>query len=446
MVRVNVQRLSSPGHTSFFEATGSLPILSLISTLFEQLFLTLSRKSLDILLNLSRMKIAGISGLLLLILALAGCIPAKQSPSDEAAALLRRSCAYLWAQQADDGGWHSETHGIMKGGQAHTPFILHALLMIPDSVYPKEETAIRRAFDFIRQRTNADGVLGLADPFVSEYPNYATAYALRVLAANGSDKALAKQMTDYLVAQQFDRDRGIDSAHLAYGGWGFGETNLEPGYTGHVDLSHTRRVLEALRIAGVQTDPVYRNARSFLKVVQKNPMDPRPQPGVDQLDSATKFYDGGFYYSPIITGANKGGRDEASKDYQAHYNSYATATCDGLLALLAAGYDKDSEPVRDAIHWLELHPVLQWSEGIPTDDADQWHKVMKYYHLMVRAEAYHAIDWPGNWPKKYMDILRPEIREDGSFMNPHGAPNKEDDPLLATAMAVIALHAVLHAI
>ena len=42
-----------------------------------------------------------------------------------------------------------------------------------------------------------------------------------------------------------------------------------------------------------------------------------------------------------------------------------------------------------------------------------------------------------------VDLLREKIREDGSFLNPYGAPNKENDPLLATAFAVQALTGAL---
>ena len=42
--------------------------------------------------------------------------------------MLADAAVYLWSHQADDGGWHSATHGLVSGGQAWTPFILHVLL------------------------------------------------------------------------------------------------------------------------------------------------------------------------------------------------------------------------------------------------------------------------------------------------------------------------------
>src|SRR5579859_1254086 len=49
---------------------------------------------------------------------------------DPADALIR-ACRYLWSQQAEDGGWHSRTYGLLRSGQSLTPFVLNALLQVP---------------------------------------------------------------------------------------------------------------------------------------------------------------------------------------------------------------------------------------------------------------------------------------------------------------------------
>ncbi|MEO1655091.1 MAG: hypothetical protein AAFU64_16205 [Bacteroidota bacterium] len=53
--------------------------------------------------------------------------PSCQSESPEEK-MLGSAIDYLWHQQGEDGGWHSAEHGILRGGQAYTPFILDALL------------------------------------------------------------------------------------------------------------------------------------------------------------------------------------------------------------------------------------------------------------------------------------------------------------------------------
>ncbi|HYG67760.1 MAG TPA: hypothetical protein VD838_08880, partial [Anaeromyxobacteraceae bacterium] len=69
-------------------------------------------------------------------------------------------------------------------------------------------------------------------------------------------------------------------------------------------------------------------------------------------------------------------------------------------------------------------------------------RVMQFYGLASRAEAYSRMGETG-WQGEVAALLAARQQPDGSFVNPEGAPNKEDDPLLATALAVEALAAAL---
>jgi hypothetical protein len=345
-----------------------------------------------------------------------------------------RTCAYLWSKQSADGGWHSEVHGLLKGGKAYTPFIVWHLLAVPDEIYPKSPEKIQKALHFIRKNIK-NGVLG-AEGIVLEYPNYATAYALRVLVKYGNaaaDKPLIDRMKNYLASQQFNEKRGVQPENVAYGGWGFGETNLSKGEVGHTDLSNTRRVLQALRAAGHTHAETYQQAVQFLQICQKHPEDTRKQPIQPENDSVRNHYDGGFYYSPIVTPANKG----LLKD--GFFRSYATAACDGILALLAVGTKPTDEKLQAAKRWLETHPELNSPEGIPLDHPEGWNQVMILYHLAVRAEAYQALQIKGNWKAQMLNLLLTKQQPDGSFSNPEGARNKENDPLLGSTLALTAL-------
>jgi squalene-hopene/tetraprenyl-beta-curcumene cyclase len=363
----------------------------------------------------------------LFLLFASGC-----TPRSEGEAMLGEACRFLWDQQESDGGWHSGTHGFLRGGQAWTPYVLHALLEAPDEPCEKPPQRVQDALDFIRRHTNADGVLGLADPDILEYPNYATAYAVRVLVRAGepADRALIDKMTAYLVAQQFVEVRGVEADDWAYGGWGFGEQGLPPGSVGHVDLSHTRRVLQALREAGYEHAETYPKANIFLRLLQKN---------TDRMGADTSHFDGGFFASPVVADVNKAGRVPGASAERPVFRSYATTTSDGILALLAAGIPPNDERVQAAMDWLRQHPGWAYPGGIPQDDPAQWHRVLVFYHLAVRAETYAAVQEPGSWREEIVLLLAEKQRDDGSFSNPYGAPNKEDDPMLATALAVQAL-------
>lgn len=375
--------------------------------------------------------------LLLLLVGLASCKPAPELKT-EPSLMLRKAVEFLWEQQGDDGGWHSQTHGILKSGQTCTAFVMDALLAVPDSIYPVGQSRVEEGLAFIVQHTNAEGALGKSDPDLMEYPNYATAFGCKVLLEHGNPehKALAGQMLDYLLNQQFDEDREYELSHAVYGGWGFGEEGLTPGNPGHVDLSHTRRILQTLRIGGKLEVECAAKAKIFLLRLQKSNKIQPPEEGLLSQFEAPAF-DGGFLYSPVQEDVNKGGWAVDSGRYM---QSYATATCDGILA--ASTLADVEEIKKDAGEWLLKHPDWSAPEGIPIDHFQQWHKVMFYYHLSVRAQAYQALGWE-DWQDELMAELTGKQAEDGHFANLDGAANKENDPLIATAMVVKALCAAL---
>ena len=368
----------------------------------------------------------------LLLFAAAQCIQDNRPALEEAEELRRAAILYLSDQQATDGGWHSETHAILRSGQALTPFILLSLIEAAEKRPAVPNDVLFRGVDFLRGHISETGIVGISDPLLLEYPNYATSYTLRVLVAYGAseDSSRIRNMRRYLLDQQLTERRGVDPEHAAYGGWGFGETRLRLGEVGHVDLSHTLRVVEALRVSGDIEPSVYDHAGSFLRRMQT------------KYGAPANYIDGGFYYSPIVVAANKGGGVSSDSD-EPIYRSYATATCDGLLALLASGFSRSDSSIVKAASWLEKHPALDHPEGIPKDHPAQWHEALFYYHLAARAAVYRRIGWPEKARTEMTMLLAERIQPDGSFVNRYGAPNKENDPLLATALAVRVLTAIL---
>jgi hypothetical protein len=185
---------------------------------------------------------------------------------------------------------------------------------------------------------------------------------------------------------------------------------------------------------------VFERALLFLRLMQRHPSERRPHPVPletrGSLPKAPRF-DGGFFFSPIVLDANKGA--VLSDARGAFHGSYATATCDGLLALLAAGLPKHDARVRAARDWLLGHERLDHPEGIPRDTPQDWGQAVYYYHLAARAEAYAALGLQPRLRARIAPELAPRQRADGSFKNERNHLMKEDDPLLATTLAVIAL-------
>lgn len=346
--------------------------------------------------------------------------------------LLQNAVNFLWKKQNIDGGWHSETHGILKSGQSVSAFVFYQLLQVPKEIYEPSSEQINNGLFFIRSHCK-DGILGHFNPIILDYPNYATAYALRILKHfnKAEDQILIQEMQTYLLDQQFIEHRGFNSENLAYGAWGFGEKFLEKGIHGHVDLSHTRRILQSLQLFNNQPDSIFQKSQNFLSLLQKNPTDLRFHP--TGIPNQKAKYDGGFFASTVTFSTNKG---DITNEENPYYRSYATATADGLLALIASGISLNDNRVKDAFQWLLNHSKLEYPEGIPQDDSNQWHLVMFYYHLSVRAQAYNAMNHKGDWKNKMVNILLEKQNKNGSFSNPMGAPNKEDDPLIATALVI----------
>jgi hypothetical protein len=334
---------------------------------------------------------------------------------------LARGADFLWSQQARDGGWHSHTYGLLKSGQSLTPFVLDALLQVPDSVYKRPADKLERAIRFIRENTNAQGALGMIDPSLPDYPNYATALAVSALcrAQRPTWKRDIAPLVAYLKRQQFLEANGWQPADAPYGAWGMGGIDHPPPNPGHVDLSMTRYVLEALRAAGVPAeDPIFQRARIFVERCQnydrQNPKDA----------------DGGFFFSNTESDTNKAGQDGQ------RFRSYGTTTADGILALLALGRPLQDERVRAAHRWLTSHHRDMAVPGFVGEAYQRWPRGLAFYYAASSTQTFRVLG--SVMDPSVADALKRTQRRDGSWSNAENLV-KEDDPLIATSFAIVAL-------
>ena len=325
---------------------------------------------------------------------------------------LTRAAQCLWAQQAADGGFHSATYGLLRSGQSLTPFVLGALLRVPDATVAAPAGAVDRAIAFIRRHTSVDGAVGVTGD--ADYPNYATALAVDALVAAqhrlpavahrakaGSWTANIAPMVEQLRAQQFSEANGWTPEHTAYGGWGMGGAIRRPPDAGHVDLSMTRFVLEALRASGVDgSDPAMTRARVFLERSQN--------------------HDGGFCFSRVMPALNKAGQSAEG------FISYGTTTADGVLALRASGVPDSDDRIAEAIAWLDRNHQPDRVPGLDEGESPQasWCTGLRFYYAAAIARV-----------RPQQRVRLPEQADDGSFRNANGRV-KEDDPLIATTLAI----------
>jgi squalene-hopene/tetraprenyl-beta-curcumene cyclase len=226
-------------------------------------------------------------------------------------------------------------------------------------------------------------------------------------------------MVAYLCAQQFTEQNGWRSPDPVYGAWGMGGGRRTPPDTGHVDLSMTRYVLEALRAADIPTsDPLFEHARVFVERCQN--FDPQ------HPDNA----DGGFFFSTTEFDTNKAGHDGQ------HFKSYGTTTADGILALLAIGRPFDDLRVVAARRWLSTHHQDMNVPGFVGEAYQRWPRGLAFYYSCASTQAFRALDMKAG--SGVVDALKRTQRPDGSWANPENLV-KEDDPLIATAFAIRAL-------
>ena len=174
-----------------------------------------------------------------------------------------------------------------------------------------------------------------------------------------------------------------------------------PPDAGHVDLSMTRFVLEALRASGVDgSDPAMARARVFLERSQN--------------------HDGGFLFSPVTPALNKAGQSGAG------FVSYGTTTADGVLALEATGVPDSDERIARAIAWLDRNHRSGQVPGF--DDGESlrasWGSGLRFYYAAAIARV-----------RPHLRVRLPDQADDGSFRNAIGLV-KEDDPLIATTFAI----------
>jgi prenyltransferase beta subunit len=315
---------------------------------------------------------------------------------------LEKAAQYLWAQQSEDGGFHSTTYGLLRSGQSLTPFVLLALLNVPEGASASPRGAVERALNFIKAKTNADGALGLMDDSAADYPNYATALAVSAIIKSGISgyEKVIEPMVAQLRAQQFTEDSGWSPQEAPYGGWGMGGEIRRPPEAGHVDLSMTRHVLEALRLSRVtSSDAAIIRALTYLERSQ-NP-------------------DGGFYFSPVNPEINKAGKSDDDR-----FTSYGTATADGILALRAVGIPETDSRIAKAIKWLERHHRPDRAPGFNKAENETWGSGLRFYYAHVISRIL---------PQLTVEL--PAQVDDGSFRNSNNLV-KEDDPLIATPFAL----------
>ena len=350
---------------------------------------------------------------------------------------LAAAVRFLCARQSPDGAWRSDTYGTFKDGDTLTPLVLHTLLGVDDA---EGLARVRHGAAYLAAMTRPDGTID-EGRFGLNYPVYTAALTVSVLsrpAMAGSEQALAAWLT-YLRERQLTESLGWLPEETAYGGWGYAHGLPQKPVSGVLadpltlpNLSATMFALEALRAAGCSVDaPAVRRGLQFVCRCQNH------AEAAEHHEPA--FDDGGFFFLHGDAPRNKAGVLGTDRAGHERFASYGSTTADGLRALLAGGLSSDSPRVLAARTWLErnfsaaVHPG-QFAAGRQAVQA-----AVYYYYCWSVAHALAAGGTdPVHWTGAVAEELRQRQRADGSWIN-DAVEVREDDPIVATALAAGAL-------
>jgi squalene-hopene/tetraprenyl-beta-curcumene cyclase len=357
---------------------------------------------------------------------------------------LAAAVRFLLDRQSPDGAWRSDTYGAFKEGDALTPLVLHTLQAAPTD--PAVMAAVRHATAFLAALARS-GIID-AGPFGLSYPVYTAALTVLALCRAGDaaqETALGAWLA-YLRERQLTEALGWQAADPEYGGWGYAAGlprkpapgQPAPPYT-ESNLSATVLAVEALRAAGCPRDaPALAQALGFVCRCQNH--------AADHAGHDPAFDDGGFYFIPGDPQRNKAGPAGVDGAGRPRFASYGSMTADGLRALLACGLTDADARVRAARHWLEEHFTVAHHPGRFPAARQAIRASVYYYYCWSLAQALTASGadtvatpaGPVRWDAALAEELQRRQHPDGSWSN-DAVEVREDDPILATALAAGAL-------
>ena len=323
-----------------------------------------------------------------------------------------KALRFLVDQQSADGCWKSRVYGGFQTGAALTPLVTRAIA-------PFEQDAAEAGIGWLLEHH---------EEALAAYPVHNACYLLHLSAKDRRLEPLVKPLCKRLRDLQLGSGLGWEKDHRAFGGWGyFGMiTRWSEGILlasmQESNLSPTIFAVAGLRAAGVAPgDSALAEAAAFIRSCQNYNPDGEP----DQFD------DGGFFQmagDPFRSKAGVAGTDAAGRQ---RLRSYTSATADGLRGLLLTGAARNNPRVVAAAKWLRNHPAVN---DVPH---------LEFYAACARREAEALLGEPLLPTAKTPKPAPPHPfsipqSEDGSWRNPAGE-YREDDPLVATSMAVMAM-------
>ena len=341
-------------------------------------------------------------------------------------AALERGVGWLLQQQEDDGGWHSQTYRNLEGGTGVTALVTRALVETPPPWWLQSRPAVRAGVRFEMAHVNAAGLVQDPEEGAADLQLYATALLLEALSRRPelSSPDIVRRLSAGLQQAQRTERNGWSREDREYGGWGWDSPRREDrSVTSPANISITATVLKALSASQTISDETRAAALVFVERCQQ-----RKQTGGD----------GGFVFTPVGPHPlNKAGWS-IDPNGVTQVRPYRTATCDGVIALRALGRDRDAPQVAAGWTWLRNAYAVEGAASDPRLEAGRGG--LDFYEAAVLAALLEdfADSCPNDLPSQWAERLLRSQQPDGSWRNPQPGM-REDDPLIATALSVLAL-------
>jgi squalene-hopene/tetraprenyl-beta-curcumene cyclase len=372
--------------------------------------------------------------------------PIGQSLQNEANRAIEIAFRWLKSKQDENGHWSNESYPAL------TALVVSAYFRSPaleDKSNP--DPFIRKAMKFIESCVQDDGgiyipVKGAKGGGLSNYNTAICAMAL----ADADDRRyddVIKNARRFLAQSQY---LGSGDYH---GGSGYDASTERP----YADLSNTSQTIVSIR----ETEFI-----EFIGVEEGCDLTRVLEEGTNTLDwgacieflnrcqNLKKYNDaawvnedeknkGGFVYSPTESKAGMMKIGEVE-----YLRSYGSMTYAGLLSFIYARVDKDDERVQAAYDWIRNHFALDENPGMGAQG------LYYNYHTMAKALAVYGEDtlilpdgksvrWRQELIKKLISLQKVEAETGNGYWVNDSGRWWENDPVLVTAYAILAMEEAL---
>ncbi len=364
-----------------------------------------------------------------------GAASAKPNAIDDAAAgvdkaaqaALAKAIDFLMSQQGEDGSFKSKAYGALRQGPVMTSLALYAMGHVPEELAAPHHEKLQQAYDYLQQGLERHGQISAPDGTL-DYPTYDAALVLigtrRLKLAMTEDDR--RKLELLLIDAQLTEQQGIKPDSIHYGGWDLESTQGAAGdQLKGSNIALTALCLEAL-------------SQSMLEEASA---------AVDRAKAwvlGAQNADGGFVFHPWRPHPGNKAMWEDDEEQTKAY-SYGTPTCDGLRCLQSTGFKVDEKPVTAAVQWLVDHPDVKHVPGFEAKASEAgWRDGLRFYYYFGQSKALPLLpaQEADRRREKLKHILASEQQEDGHYQNEQ--PRMfEDDSLLATGLAIVALAEIL---